>query len=59
MVNAKLQCDKNFAMTGDEISISGHIDNTQGKAPIENAVVYLNVKKIMVSSGGRTNLHNL
>jgi hypothetical protein len=42
--------DKNLARSGDQILISGAIDNTQGKTDIEETVISLIEKRVMIAS---------
>ena len=49
-----LSCNKNFVLNGDNIQISGMINNSQGKEKIESWRLMLEEVRFMVSSGGRT-----
>ena len=47
-----LKVDKNFAFNGDPLQISGMIDHSKGNTEIEQAMVKLVERRVVISSGG-------
>ena len=47
-----LKVDKNFAFNGDPIQISGVIDHSKGNTEIENSLVKLEERRVVISSRG-------
>lgn len=54
-----MDCDKNFVRTGDNVQISGVIDNTGGKTNIKNCKIQFLDIRWKVSSGGAARKHIL
>ena len=52
-IGATLNSSKNFVLNGDMIQVNGQVNNSQGKAQIENWKIMFEERRRMVSSGGR------
>lgn len=53
-----ISCDKNFIRTGDQIQVSGYIDNSTGKDSISNLRVSFLENRWKISSGGAIRNNN-
>ena len=47
-----MKCDKNFAMSGDSITVEGYIDNTRGNVVVENSKVTLEERRVVLCEYG-------
>lgn len=54
VTSVTLKSDKNFAFNGDQIQISGKIDNTNGKENIKRCVIMLEEKLFMTTGASST-----
>ena len=52
-------CDKNFAVSGDHLVVSGYIDQTQGKNDIESAYIVLEEKRILIAEDNTVEDENI
>ena len=48
----ELKADRNYAFNGNTLQISGIIDHSRGNADIEEALVKLEEKRVVISSRG-------
>lgn len=54
IITCTLNCSKNFVLNGEEVQISGLIDNTRSKETISSFKLSFKEMRIMIAGGGRT-----